>query len=155
MRMRRPTCLFLVVAALAVPLGGCGGDEETGAGDEVTVELQEQNGSGQTATATLFAESDRTTRILIELENATTDAQPAHIHPGSCANLDPTPKHPLENVVAGVSETTVQAPLSELTGGGLAINIHKSVAEVQTYVACGDITGPSEDVEPGSNIRDY
>jgi hypothetical protein len=151
--MRR-AALFLLLGALGLQLAACGGDE-SGAGESVTIELQEQSASGQTGTATLTADGQRTTRVLLELENGTADPQPAHIHPGGCADLDPTPKHALENVVDGRSETVVQAPLSELTGGGLAINVHESVAEVQTYVACGDISGPSDDVEPGSNVRDY
>jgi hypothetical protein len=143
--------LVLVLAA------ACGGDEENeaGTGAEVTVELAEQNDSGQSGTATLTADGDSTTRVVIELENGTPEAQPAHVHPGSCADLDPEPKHGLTNVVDGRSETTVQAPLSELAGAGLAINVHKSAAEVQTYVACGDIGGGGDEDQPASNERDY
>jgi hypothetical protein len=136
--MRRAAVL-LVAAAFGV--AGCGGDEdETGSGEAVTVELEEQNASGQSGTATLTPAGDSTT-VLIELENGTSEPQPAHIHPGSCADLDPQPEHGLSNVVDGESETTVRVPLSALTMGSLAINVHNSTADVDTYVACGDVGG--------------
>jgi hypothetical protein len=41
--------------------------------------------------------------------------------------------------VDGISETTVNQPLAALTAGGLAVNVHKSAADLKTYVACGDL----------------
>ena len=64
---------------------------------------------------------------------------PAHIHPGSCVNLTPQPKYPLENVRAGTSTTVVPASIDELFAGGLAVNIHKSNDDLKTYTACVDI----------------
>ena len=64
---------------------------------------------------------------------------PAHIHPGSCDNLIPQPKHPLQNVVNGTSTTIVRASVAELTGGGLAVNIHRSNDDLKTYTACADL----------------
>jgi hypothetical protein len=43
-------------------------------------------------------------------------------------------------VVNGSSVTIVKVPLTDLLGGRYAINVHKSAAEVSTYVACGDLT---------------
>jgi hypothetical protein len=65
--------------------------------------------------------------------------QPAHIHEGTCANLDPAPRYPLQSVTDGRSETVVDVPLSELLAGQFAINVHKSQEEISTYVACGEI----------------
>jgi hypothetical protein len=45
--------------------------------------------------------------------------------------------------VDGSSETDVQLSLGELALGSYAINVHKSEAEADTYVACGDITDVS------------
>ena len=64
---------------------------------------------------------------------------PAHIHPGTCDNLTPQPKFPLENVRDGVSKTVVPATMKELFAGGLAVNIHKSNDDLKTYTACVDI----------------
>ena len=87
------------------PIGGSGDSAKT-----ITVKLDEQNGSGESGTATLTAEGS-STKVVLELENpASPDPQPAHIHPGTCAELDPTPAYPLTNVEGGNSETTVNGP---------------------------------------------
>jgi hypothetical protein len=149
------TAAVALLAAATLGVAGCGGEGgEAGASDELTVELAEQNGSRESGTATLNPDGDAT-RVVIELQNGTSEPQPAHIHPGSCADLDPKPKYGLANVVDGKSETTVDAPLSDLKAGAFAINVHKSAAEVQTYVSCGDLGGkagasePDEDADAG------
>lgn len=137
------TTRLLLLTVLVLGLAaGCGGDdgEEAGGGDTVTVELAEQNGSGESGTATLTAEGEQT-RVALDLSNPASDSQPAHIHPGTCANLDPAPAFPLPNVENGSSEATVDATLDELTSGGYAVNVHKSNDEVSVYVSCGDIEG--------------
>jgi hypothetical protein len=65
-------------------------------------------------------------------------AQPAHIHQGTCADLG-APKYPLNAVENGKSETTIDAKVSDLTTGDLAINVHKSEKEMSAYAACGEI----------------
>ena len=107
--------------------------------DAVTVKLEAQNDSGQAGTATLLPEGDRT-KVVIELSNAPMGvAQPAHIHPGSCDDLDQAPKWPLEPVKDGRSVTLVSASLDAILADSTAINIHKSKDEVQVYVSCGNI----------------
>ncbi len=134
--------LTLVGAGCGGSDGGSSGNTTAGSGDNaktVTVKLDEQNGSGESGTATLTAEGS-STKIVLELQNpASPDPQPAHIHNGTCANLDPTPVYPLTNVEGGKSDTTVNVALDKLTAGGFAINAHKSEAEIKTYVACGNI----------------
>jgi hypothetical protein len=99
-----------------------------------------QNGSGEAGTVTLTAVGDKT-RVDVALAGAPVEpAQPAHLHPGSCAKLDPKPKYPLTPVVDGVSTSMVDAPLAQLTAGDLAVNVHKSSAEISKYVACGDLS---------------
>jgi hypothetical protein len=110
-----------------------------GAAKAVTVRLAQQNKSGETGTARLTAQGDQT-KVEISLKGAPKGVpQPAHIHDGSCAKLDPKPKHGLENVVDGKSTTTVPAKLDELLNGRNAINVHKSAEDIKTYVACGNI----------------
>jgi hypothetical protein len=148
--------LIGVFLAVLVGLAACGGDDgddggdaeaaavaPNGAGseDEVTVELAEQNDSSESGTAVLTAMGDRT-RVVLELQNPTSASQPAHIHEGECGpTLNPQPLHGLTNVMQGRSETVVDAPLSELTAGGLAINIHNSNEDFDTFVACGNLPG--------------
>jgi hypothetical protein len=98
-----------------------------------------QNGSGELGTVTLTAVGDKT-RVDIALANAPTDVpQPAHIHEGTCAKLNPKPKYPLANVVDGTSTYMVDVPMAQLVAGGLAVNVHKSTTDIPTYVACGEL----------------
>jgi hypothetical protein len=114
--------------------------------DEV-VTMNEQNGAGQNGTAMLVGMDDGTTMVTLDItSNGTTDPQPAHIHAGTCANLDPKPAYPLNNVVDGKSETIVPVDVHELTEGTFAINVHKSATEAAVYTSCGDIT-MAEEVE--------
>ena len=152
--------ILLLPALLAACGGGYGSDDEGGAAaatsnDHVTVDLAEQNGSGESGTATLTAMGNRT-RVVLELRNPTAGSQPAHIHKGSCgAALDPQPLHGLLNVKKGRSETVVNVPLSELTAGGLAINVHQSNADLNTWVACGNLPGETDDASTSGGGYGY
>ena len=107
--------------------------------DHVTVTLKPQNSSGESGTATL-TQKGSDVEVIVHMKNAVAATQPIHIHVGSCANLDPKPKYPLTLVKDGESVTTVKdVQLSALTASPFAINVHKSPADVGTYVACGDI----------------
>jgi len=103
-----------------------------------TYSLAPQNGSGEKGTVTLTADGDKTI-VAGALTGAPASAQPAHIHPGSCAKLDPAPKYPLTSLVNGKSTTTIDATLASLTAGGFAVNVHKSPDDLKDYVACGDL----------------
>jgi hypothetical protein len=102
----------------------------------VNFQLNEQNSSGETGTATITPQGGKTQVVLV-IAGAPAEAQPAHIHDGTCASLDPKPRIPLQNVVNGKSTTTLDMPMSEVTKG--AINVHKSASDIKTYVACADL----------------
>lgn len=95
---------------------------------------------------------------------------PAHVHVGSCAELDPNPAFPLNNVgprtdddgnmpepdqIKGslsanpvmISETEIDVNLDDLLETAHAINVHESDQNMGTYIACGDIGGPVIDDE--------
>jgi hypothetical protein len=147
--------LALAILIFAVP--ACGGEDiqevatevtdtesavDTGEAlleEALTFDLEEQNDSGISGTATITPTGTDEFDVLIELAGADAGPQPAHIHPGTCAELDPTPKYPLTNVENGRSETTVQASPLDLISEDLAINVHKSETEAGIYVACGDL----------------
>jgi hypothetical protein len=139
--MSRTPLVLLIVAALF--LVGCGGDGDEFAGD-LTMPLEAQNDSGQGGEATLSEVDADTTRVVVDVGNAPGNAQPAHIHRGSCENLDPQPEYGLEDVVDGKSTSEVEVAIEDLVGHGFAVNVHKSADEAQVYVACGDI---QEDVQ--------
>jgi hypothetical protein len=140
--IRKGTCVIVGLLVLAV--AGCGSDSDSsGSGSgEVTVSLAEQNGSGESGTATLTEDGDRT-KVVIEIQGMSgtmgTATQPAHIHKGSCADLDATPEYALADVTDGTSTSTVAAKLDDLRNGAFAINVHMSADEIETYVACGDV----------------
>lgn len=130
--MRRTTLAVLLVGFFAVPAFAA---KEM----PITIKLGTQNNSGETGTATLTPEGHKT-KVVIELSNTPAGvAQPAHIHEGTCAKLDKAPKWKLEPVTDGKSTTMVPVSLGTILKDKTAINVHKSPAEIQVYVACGDI----------------
>lgn len=108
-------------------------------GEPITLDLDEQNSSGQSGRVTIEDDNGRA-KISIRLSGSTpTGAQPAHIHTGSCASLGDV-RYPLSAVTNGTSETTLTVPVSQLRSElPLAVNVHKSESETNVYVACGDI----------------
>ncbi|KKW21088.1 MAG: hypothetical protein A2W52_02870 [Candidatus Taylorbacteria bacterium RIFCSPHIGHO2_02_49_25] len=114
--------------------------------------LSEQNASGQGGQAMLVQTGTSTVRIIVNLVGKPPlEPQPAHIHLGSCPNPGAV-KYPLTNIDKGASITdipnlTLSQLISELP---LAINVHKSVADLKTYVACGDIVA-EEKKEAGTS----
>jgi hypothetical protein len=126
------------IALAAFALAGCGGDDEEAGDDTVTVELAAVGDSNQTGTATLTADGEQTS-VVIEVDDPVSDSQPAHIHEGTCDELNPEPAFGLPNVASGSSETTVDTSLESLTSGSYAINLHMSDADLATYTSCGNI----------------
>lgn len=105
----------------------------------VTVTLSEQNTSGESGTARL-EEVDGKVLVTISVKGQPAGSvQPAHIHLGAC----PTPGavvHPLTSLQNSTSVTTLDTTLAALKAKlPLAINLHKSAAQSQVYIACGDI----------------
>jgi plastocyanin len=89
---------------------------------------------------------------------------PAHIHTGTCDDLGEV-VYPLSNVGPGeikngksvesgdaigatediypveISITSVDTTLAEIADGNHAVNVHESSANIQNYIACGNIGG--------------
>ena len=135
--------LTLLLAAL---LAGCGGGGDTsgtttsaGKKRSVLVQLQEQNFSGEAGNVTLTGQGPKT-RVVIEMASYAANAQPAHIHEGTCAHLSFQPAYPLNDVKAGRSTTVVNVSLKQLLNAKYAVNLHRSAKQMKIYVACGDIT---------------
>jgi hypothetical protein len=134
--------MILRVAAVAAVLALGASALAVAADKPVTYNMQAQNGSGETGTITLTPTDDgKGTVVTLTTKGQGADPQPVHVHKGPCAKLDPKPTYPLKTLQDGKSTTTLaDVPLSTLTDGDWAINVHKSTTEVQTYVACGDLT---------------
>ena len=129
-----PPRLLALVAIVAIVLTACQSD----ASPPRTISLRTLNDSGVSGTVS-FSDVGGRTRVEVTVNPGGNPDMPAHIHPGTCDNLTPQPKFPLENVRNGVSETVVPASIDELFAGNLAVNIHKSNDDLKTYTACVDI----------------
>ncbi|SRR5579872_1337513 len=137
MNVSRPFLALLTVAAMtSIALAA---DPAAGA---LTVTMAAQNNSNETGTATL-TQDGKNVRVDLQVANAPSAAQPAHVHTGSCANLGGV-AYPLSSVVNGKSTTVLKnVSLKDLTGKPYAINVHKSADDLKTYVSCGEIQSAS------------
>lgn len=120
-----------------------------------TLQLVQQNNSGISGTATLTP-SGGGVRVDLKVTGAGAGPEPAHIHAGTCAQLDPTPQFTLAPVANGSSTTDLQTTMAALTSSPHAVHMHKSTDELTVYVACADIkpgslprTGQSESTPTG------
>ena len=165
MKIRWMTAAAALAASLA--LAGCGGGnagstntgntESSGtqakqlnplhmahnamSGHVLNINMGAMNGSKQDGSATV-ADKGKGVLVTIHLNNEPKGAsEPAHIHQGTCKNLNPAPWKPLKNVVGGVSVTPVAGvSVAEIKKGHYAINAHKSLNDLKTYVSCGDLS---------------
>jgi hypothetical protein len=99
--------------------------------------LRAQHDSGISGTATL-TDLGGQTQVQVSITGSN-EVHPAHIHEGTCANLNPTPRYPLADVRGGLSSTIVPASLQELVDGEKALNLHRSPNDLPTSVACGNL----------------
>ncbi len=133
MKFNVPSAALVLVAAVVV-MNGCSAQASTR-----SVTLGTLNDSGVAGTVVLADVGGGLTRVDVSVSPGDNSDMPAHIHPGSCAELVPQPKYPLQNVKNGVSTTVVPAPLAELLAGDLAVNLHRSNDDLGTYTACADL----------------
>lgn len=104
----------------------------------ISINLTEQNGSGEYGVATLSEEGGKVKVTLSMSGSPLGVIQPAHIHIGSCPEVGAV-KYPLTFPENGNSDTLLDTTLDELRSQlPLAINVHKSSQEAKIYVACGD-----------------
>lgn len=107
-------------------------------GEQMTVTILEQNKSRQAGIGTITELGDKVS-VKLQIAGASASAEPAHIHLGKCPKPGEV-KYPLSDVVEGISETMLDVSMSTLKSMlPLSINVHKSKAEIQSYVACGDL----------------
>jgi hypothetical protein len=113
----------------------------------IQADLGERNLSGQSGTATLEPNVDGTFNVTIELSGGSDEPQPAYVQRGRCfarfRDLDL--KVPIDeltrltDVVNGTS-TSEHIDLPVDRESNYVIAVHKSAAEIETRVACGNIT---------------
>jgi hypothetical protein len=127
--------LLLVLArtALLASVAACAAEPSV---TPTSLTLETLNGSGVTGSVTLTSLGEARTRVEVQVDPAGHPDMPAHIHPGTCAELVPQPRYPLASVVDGRSTTEVAASLEELVAGDVALNLHASNEEMELYTAC-------------------
>lgn len=134
-------------ALLLIVLASCGGNS-------LTIEMVQQNNSGQDGIATLTEVGD-TLEIRVTLARSSVEgSQTSHVHEGRCDNVG--------RITAGIGQmsgqleisnkdgaaafdagtitfgTTLSVKLSELRDGNHVINVHDA-RENSLYVSCGEI----------------
>ena len=114
-------------------------DAETSLPDGLTLALEEQNDSGISGEVELSPTSESALEVEIEVDGSDGGPHPAHIHEGSCDDLNPEPAFPLEDVVDGESQTTVEISVEDLVATEYAVNVHESAENADVYVACADV----------------
>ncbi|MBC5802404.1 MAG: CHRD domain-containing protein [Candidatus Eremiobacteraeota bacterium] len=145
MNVHRLSISCAAVALLATPV--LAQDAMKPAAPLQSYQFSAENGSGETGTVSLAPAGKGSTTVTIAMTGAPAGAQPAHIHTGTCAKLGSV-AYPLTNVVDGKSTSTVKASLADLTAGNYAVNVHKSLSDLETYVACANLAKP---VTPASS----
>lgn len=106
------------------------------------LKLYAQNRPGETGTATL-EQIPNGVKIIVNMAGSQNGTQPAHIHTGTCAELNPVPSYTLSDLVHGSSTTTISGiTLGDLLKGKYVIDVHESSADVKRYVACAAIATP-------------
>jgi hypothetical protein len=103
----------------------------------VVIHLSPTEGDGQVGSAT-FVSSGSSTTVEISVEPSTTEAQPIHIHAGTCSDVGAV-IHALQNVVKGHSKTTIDVPIDQIASGGVLVNVHESYSNPSNYTACGQL----------------
>jgi len=106
----------------------------------ITLDFTELNDSGVTGTATLYAAGERTI-VELTLEDTGED-HPAHIHAGTCDDIQPEPEYNLQNIgESGTGTSLVDAPLDELIDGDYVIDLHLAANQLGTLIVCAEIEG--------------
>jgi hypothetical protein len=134
----------VIAASTAIALAGPNPPMSENGPKEVgtSFKFNPMNKSAQQGTVTMAAVGNKT-RVTIAITNEPNGAiEPAHVHVGNCAHPGAV-IYPLTDVVAGHSVTLVPAPLSKVQVTGNSVNVHKSAAQLNLYMACANLTSPN------------
>jgi hypothetical protein len=131
--------ILLSVAALCLAVPATTLAQPSSSPNHLTILLLPQNGSGEKGTATL-QQIGPDVLVSVRMQDPVAAVQPAHIHMGTCANLDPKPQYPFPSTKNRRTAATIKnVTLASLLATPHAINVHQSPTAAGIYVACGDI----------------
>jgi hypothetical protein len=137
---RRTLSVVAFVVAMLLSVGLIGAASPVSAQDDsVTVDLQSEDDSGVTGQAVLTADGDQTI-VDVQLEGSEAGYE-GHMFDSTCDDHQgATVFYAIEAVDdEGHSESTVDAPLSELSSGDFWIHMHRPAGERGVGVACGQV----------------
>jgi plastocyanin len=108
--------------------------------DTLTINLEEENDSGQSGFALLTPRGEDT-EVWLTLTEGQMESSAVHIHNGQCGPDLGGVVHPLTNIENGASGTLVEdVTVASLLTGGFAINSHNA-QDSSIYTACGNLPG--------------
>jgi hypothetical protein len=132
-----------LLIATGLLLGGTrGGPPAFAQSVPVSVPVEARPGSDLAGSATLADLGGGRTRIAVRLSPAEGD-HPTLVHQGPCAGPNPAPWYALANVQNGASVTDVNVAIVDLTRAPMSVNVHQSVQDMDTIVACADLVLPA------------
>jgi hypothetical protein len=106
--------------------------------DRLDLDIKALPNSIQSGKAVLTSLPGGKTKVSISVNIATTSAQPAYIHKGTCSHPEESLKL-LVDIRNGQSESIIEMPIIELVESPTSIIIRKAAYQMNTYVACADI----------------
>jgi hypothetical protein len=128
-----PVAAAEIPTAPATPVAAGGESDE-----EIALRLDEQDDSGIDALAVLTGNDAQTTVTVVA--RGVAGGEVVVVHEGTCDDASTLPTFLLQDLDASSrSETTIEAPLSDLTGSEHVLAIHRSAEEYAEVVACGEI----------------
>lgn len=125
-------------------LAGCGGDKGEGKSvvnedGSITVDMVEEDGSGQSGKTTFYRLAGENTRIVIDVDGGGDGPFPAWVHENACNRPDPALIDELKPVVDGRSETVIPVAFQHLRTSPHSVIVHRSRDALDDYVSCGSI----------------
>jgi hypothetical protein len=124
-----------VTLAIAATIAACSAEQP-----RQVVGLHAVEGYGPDGQVTLIGDGEHATRLEVQLGAPNTGVMPAHIHEGTCGNVTPQPRFPLESVAQGRSSTRVAVSMEELRTLPHTVNVHLSKDRLDVVVACADLS---------------
>lgn len=126
--------------------------QNTDSAKEFAVYLKPMGNSKQTGSASLI---DKNGKVIIGISTTGEPknvVQMANIYSGTCESLANV-KYPLNNIVNGSSQTTLETTLLNLQNSGqLAININKTQGDNKSSVSCANLEFTNSELTPSSNF---
>jgi hypothetical protein len=111
---------------------------------DVRLNVASLNNSGVTGVVNLRPIDQNRVRVEVQVRGGDVGQLPIHIHEGTCADLNPTPKIPFTTVASGTSVTELDGSFQQWTSAPHVIFMHKSPQELPIFVACADISAVNQ-----------